>query len=102
MGTENPSYAWYDQPALMHEEPSIPCKEANDALLYAIIGIFCCGIVLEPMALVKAAEARRQIAADPRLLGSGKATAATIIAVIALILWIIGMVARFANIGNKL
>ena len=32
------------QPLIL-EEPTIPCKEANEALTYAIVGIFCCGII---------------------------------------------------------
>lgn len=87
------------QPALP-DEGTEPCKEANEALTYAIIGIFCCGIILEPIALVKASEAKKKIGMNPRLAGSSKATAAQIIAVIALILWVIGMFARFSQMGN--
>ena len=31
--------------------PTIPCSEADDALKFAIIGIFCLGIILEPLAI---------------------------------------------------
>ena len=88
------------QPVVV-EEATIPCKEANEALTYAIVGIFCFGIILEPIALVKASKARKMLALNPRLLGSGKVTAATIIASIALVLWIIGMIARVASIANR-
>ncbi len=57
------------QPAVV-EEATIPCKEANEALTYAIVGIFCCGIILEPLALIKASKARKMIAMNPRLQGS--------------------------------
>ena len=83
------------------EEASIPCKEANEALTYAIVGIFCFGIILEPIALSKAAKAKKMIDMNPRLLGSGKVTAARIIASIALVLWIISLVYRFAAISNR-
>jgi hypothetical protein len=88
------------QPAVMVEEATIPCKEANEALTYAIVGIFCFGIVLEPIALTKAAKARKMIALNPRLTGSGKVTAATIIAIIALVLWVIGLFARVSHLGQ--
>ena len=79
------------------EEGNIPCKEANEALWYAIIGIFCFGIVLGPMAISKASTAKQLIEADPKLTGSGKATAATIIGVIALVFWVLGIIGRFST-----
>jgi hypothetical protein len=82
------------------EEATIPCKEANDALKYAIIGIFCFGIVLEPIAISKALKAKKMMAMNPRLSGSGKATAAIIIGIVALILWILGMVSRISSLGK--
>jgi hypothetical protein len=78
-------------------EPTIPCKEANEALICAIVGIFCIGIILGPVAISKAAKARKMITADPRLQGAGKATAATIIGVLVIILWIIGIVSRVSS-----
>jgi hypothetical protein len=83
------------------EEASIPCKEANEALTYAIVGIFCFGIILEPIALSKAAKAKKMIDMNPRLLGSGKVMAARIIASIALVLWVISLVYRFASISKR-
>jgi hypothetical protein len=85
----------------MIEEVMIPCKEASDALKYAIIGLFCFGIILEPIAIVKAAQARKIIALNPRLAGSGKANAALIIAIVGLVLWILGLVARFAALSSR-
>ena len=82
------------------EEPTIPCAEANDALTCAIVGIFCFGIILGPIALYKASKARKMIAMNPRLQGSGKATTATIIASVALVLWILGMFSK-AGSYNK-
>ncbi len=79
------------------EEAMIPCPEAGEALKYAIIGIFGFGVILVPMAIAKALKARKMIAMNPRLSGSGQATAALIIGVIVLILWVIGMMARFST-----
>lgn len=79
------------------QEASIPCKEAGEALKYAIIGIFCFGIILEPIAINKALEARKMIALNPQLTGSGKATAALIIGIVGLILWVLSIVGRIAG-----
>ena len=86
--------------APMDEAATLPCKEANDALTYAIVGIFCFGIILEPLALVKAAKAKKMLAMNPRLTGSGKVTAAYIIAIVALVLWVIGIIARVSQFNN--
>ena len=60
-----------------------PCKEADEALKYAIAAVFtslfCIGAVIGPIAIVKGTKARQMIAANPYLVGSGKATAAIII-----------------------
>jgi len=82
------------QPAIV-EEATIPCKEANEALTFAIIGMFCpglIGIIFEAIALSKASKAKQMIDTDPRLLGSGKVTAARIIGGIVLGLWIVMMI----------
>lgn len=76
------------------EEATIPCKEAGEALTYSIVGIFCFGIILEPIAISKALKAKKMIQMNPRLTGSGKCTAALIIASVALLLWVLGIVAR--------
>src|SRR5512138_2197584 len=83
------------------EEATIPCKEASEALTYAIVSLFCFGIILGPMAIVKANKAKQMIALNPRLTGSGKATAAIVIGSIALVLWVISIVARVATVGHR-
>ncbi len=83
------------------EEATMPCAEAKQALIYSIVGLFICGIILGPVAISKAIQAKRQIAEDPRLTGSGQATAALIIAIIALILWAIAMLARVSEFGRR-
>jgi hypothetical protein len=73
------------------EEATIPCKEANEALTYSIVGIFCLGIILEPIAISKALKAKKMIEMNPQLAGAGKATAALIIGIVGLILSILFM-----------
>lgn len=88
------------QPVVV-EEATVPCKEANEALTYAIVGLFCFGIILEPIALSKASKAKKMIEMNPRLQGSGKVTAAYIIASIGLVLWVIGLIARFSAASRQ-
>jgi len=68
---------------------TIPCEEANQALKLAVFGIFILGPILEPMALVKARQARRRIVRDTRLAGGTKVTIAASLAIAALVLWAI-------------
>lgn len=79
------------------EAATIPCPEAGEALKYAIFGLFCFGIILEPIAISKALKAKNMIALNPRLTGSGKATAALVIGVIGLLFWVLGLIARVAE-----
>lgn len=82
------------------EAATMACKEAHDALMTAILGLFCFGIILEPLAISKASKAKKMIAANPRLTGEGKANAALIIGVIGLILWLLGLIARISGVGK--
>ncbi|HET9450295.1 MAG TPA: hypothetical protein VFO83_05410 [Aggregicoccus sp.] len=65
--------------------------EAKNALKYAIIGMFCFGFILQPMAIAAALRARKEIALDPTIGGKGKATAALIIACVVLLFWVLGI-----------
>ena len=71
----------------MAEESMVPCKQASDAFIFAILGavfwIICgLGVIFGPIAIVKAAEARRLMDRDPRLLGSGKALASLVLGIV--------------------
>ncbi|MBI4860095.1 MAG: hypothetical protein HY815_07500 [Candidatus Riflebacteria bacterium] len=79
------------------EEATLPCKEADDAIKYAIIGIFCFGIILGPLAISKANTAKKMIALNPRLTGAGKANAASIIGWVVVVLWFLGIIARVSG-----
>jgi hypothetical protein len=78
------------------ETGAIPCEEADSALKYAVIGIFCFGIILGPMAIAKAMKAKGQIAEDPSLTGAGKANAAIVLGSIVILLWLLGILRRVA------
>ena len=78
---------------MIQEKVTLRCKEASDALKIAIIGLIFIGIVLEPIAISKALKAKKIIKNNPRLTGSGKATAALIISIIYLLLLILFILA---------
>jgi hypothetical protein len=65
-----------------------PCKEANEALIFAIISLFCFGFVFGVVAINKAIKARREIDADPSLTGWGKANAAIFVGSLGFLFWI--------------
>lgn len=65
--------------------------EAKDALKFAIIGLFCFGIILGPLAIIKGTSAKRTIAMDPRYDGEGIATAAQILGGIEVALYVLGI-----------
>lgn len=83
------------------EEATIPCKEAKEALTYAIVGIFCFGIILAPIAIGKALKAKKMIQMNPRLSGSGKVTAAIIIASIVILLWVLWFIGLIAGASHS-
>jgi hypothetical protein len=82
----------------MIEQATYENPTAAEALKYALIGLICVGIILEPMAIARALKAKREIAADPLQTGEGKANAALIIAIVGLSLWVLGLVIRVASI----
>ena len=79
---------------------TIPNKEATEALILAIVGLFCCGVILGPIAIYKGLNAKKMIQANPQLSGNGKATAAIVIGVICLIEWLLGIIARLMTLGH--
>jgi hypothetical protein len=78
----------------------LPCKEAGDALKYAVLGLFCFGIFLEPYAIKKGLDAKKMIAANPGMTGGGKATAAIVLGSIILGLWVLGILTKLAGSGR--
>jgi hypothetical protein len=80
-----------DRMPVVESAAAIPCTEAGEALKYAIIGIIFFGIVLEPVAFFKGMQAKKLIAANPALIGGGKATAAITISSVVMSLWAIAI-----------
>jgi hypothetical protein len=74
-------------------------KKATNALTMAIIGIFCLGLILGPIAIVNASNAKKVL--QPGDDGYGKATAAQIVAAVALGIWVISLIVQFASLANQ-
>ncbi len=77
-----------------------PCELAGESLKYGIIGLFCFGIILGPMAISKGLKAKKLIAKDPNLDGEGKATAGVILGIIATVIWVLSIAVRVAHAGK--
>ena len=96
MDPQNP----YEAPESQSDAPDVDSRDqivatANTALFLAIIGFFCCGIILGPVALVKVNGVRREREklVQPHV-AEGVLNAAQVIAVIAIVWNLIGF-ARF-------
>ena len=71
--------------------PSL-AKEAKEAMIYSIVGIFCCGIILGPIGLFKGLNVQKQMEATGNYEGKGMATAAVVIGIIVTILHVLGLI----------
>lgn len=76
------------------------CKEAKDALIYSLVGIVCLGIILEPIAIYKALQAKKIIAMNPQLDGIGKANAALTIGILLLVVNVVYWGLFFAGMAT--
>ena len=74
-----------------NQGPSM-AKEAKEAMIYSIVGIFCCGIILGPIGLFKGLNVQKQMEATGNFEGKGMATAAVVIGIIVTILHVLGLI----------
>jgi RNA polymerase subunit RPABC4/transcription elongation factor Spt4 len=71
-----------------HGEKMI-APDAKLALMYSIFGVFCCfGLILGPLAFKNGIDAKKAIAANPRLRGRAMAITAQVIGTIDVVLWL--------------
>ena len=83
-------------PEVLASKAAEVASEAKQALIFAIIGLFCCGFIFGYLAFRKASDALEtiqiyEVAHDKR----GLATAAKIIGIIDIVAWIAGLILRF-------
>ena len=56
---------YINEEAALATGEKIPLKKASEALTYAIVGIFCFGIILEPIAFFKGLKAKKCVTRTP-------------------------------------
>lgn len=81
----------------IYHGPKTNAPGAVKSLVFAIIGLFICGIILGPLAISKSNEARAAMQMDPTLGGEGLATAGKVIGIIAIIGWAIALMYRVSG-----
>jgi hypothetical protein len=81
----------------MYHGPKQTAPGATASLVYGIISLLICGLIFGPLAIIKANEAQKIIAEDPRYGGGGMATAGKVLGIIALIFWAVGLIVRIGG-----
>jgi hypothetical protein len=84
----------------VREDENLPCKEAREALTFAIIGYFIFGLIFGAFAISKAIKAKKSIEGNPRLSGWGKANAAMVLGIVVLILSTLNFMFRIHSFNN--
>lgn len=64
------------------------CKDAQTALIVSIVGFFCCGVVLGPVAIFLGLKAKNMIRMNPGMQGDQKATAAIAIGSLEIVIFL--------------
>lgn len=85
--------------ALQNDGKQQAIKTAKDALTMAIVGIFCFGIILEPVAIYRARKAKEVLTQGDE--GYGNAQAAEIIGWISIVLIVIGIAVQILNAASQ-
>lgn len=75
--------------------------KATTAFVLSLVGLFCFGIVLGPIAIVLAVRAKAQMARSGDYHGSGLATAALVIGIVDIVGFILTIVLQFAISQNR-
>ena len=71
-------------------------KKALWSMILGIVGLLCCGVA-GVVAIVLSTQAKKEIeASGGRQTGAGMATAGLVIGIVAVVLWILGVVVNFA------
>ncbi|MCE9582113.1 MAG: DUF4190 domain-containing protein [Planctomycetes bacterium] len=74
----------------------------REALIWSVVGGFCCGPILAPVGIYKGLEALRKIRDDERLPGKGLAIAAVVIGIGVLVMNVVALIQFFTGVGMGL
>lgn len=80
----------------IYHGPKITSPDARAALICGLIGLVFCNIILGPVAISKANQAKAAIAKDPTLTGEGLATAGFVLGIIDLALFAVYVLVRLS------
>ena len=88
-------------PDVLARQAAIVASEAKNALILAIVGLFCFGFILGILAFRKANQALEtiqiyEVAQDKK----GLAMTAKILAIVDIVLWVVGLVLRFTILSR--
>jgi hypothetical protein len=76
-------------------------KKALWSMITGIISLFCCGVVLGPVAIVLSNQAKSEIAATGGVQpGAGQAKAGLILGIIGIVGWVIFLLVRLSTINS--
>ena len=76
-------------------------KPALWSMITGIISLFCCGVILGPVAIVLSSQAKSEIAATGGAQpGAGQAKAGLIMGIIGIVGWVLFIIARLATINS--
>jgi hypothetical protein len=67
--------------------------DANTALVFGILSIFCC-CLLAPVAIIKGSAVKQAAAMNPGMMGGDKGNIAVILGYVAIGLWVMSFIAR--------
>ena len=85
--SDTPAYGGYARPH----------PRGTTVLVLGIIGIFCFGIILGPIAAVMGKRALDEIDANPgAYTNRGQVQAGMILGIVAIVLWVVGLIVRVA------
>jgi len=90
---------YLDKSLRQSTEVKVEPADAGSAMTMGIIGIFCFGIILGPIAISKANRALAVINAEPGTPGKGKATAGLVLGIIDTVLGILNILLLIARMG---
>ena len=109
-GSTPPPPGGYPPPPGGHQPPPAPGgygapmennKKALWSMITGIISLFCCGVVLGPVAIVLSNQAKAEIAATGGAQpGAGQAKAGFILGIIGIVGWLIVLVIRLSAMSS--
>jgi hypothetical protein len=85
-------------PPVTTYRPRVNAPGASSSLVWAILGLFCCGLIFGIVAISNANNAKKLIREQPdAYTGEGLATAGLVIGIIDLVAWGLIIIANIAN-----